>query len=262
MENYDVPPPFAHPLGPQKPPAPLPTAASAGRVNGEGKMPLVAANNNPLLSTNAPIYAQVDKSKKTPKAPPAAHPNCDNNAPIYQNALPSPNTFPAQPNYMNIEPISLPPKRGQVAQGHHQHHHHNINDDQQKQSNYVNLDFSQSLQLYENSKDLKAPAGEPTVTEPKIDLVKSSAVPPKAEAAYANVPDEAAAVVVTAENQKESKDEAAEMGAAGAPLRRSSSVPCKGGHANRGSASSSDSGVSGDGGLYFEDGSPLGDFGR
>lgn len=35
------------------------------------------------------------------------------------------------------------------------------------------------------------------------------------------------------------------------PLRRSSSVPCKGGHANRGSASSSDSGVSGDGGCFL-----------
>lgn len=46
------------------------------------------------------------------------------------------------------------------------------------------------------------------------------------------------------------------------PLRRSSSVPCKGGHANRGSASSSDSGVSGDGGLFFDDSSPLNDIGR
>ncbi|CAL8106892.1 unnamed protein product [Orchesella dallaii] len=45
------------------------------------------------------------------------------------------------------------------------------------------------------------------------------------------------------------------------PLRRSSSVPCKGGHANRGSASSSDSGVSGDGGLFFDDSSPLNDIG-
>ena len=213
-------------------------------------MPLVAANNQ---LTNAPIYAQVDKSKKTPKAP-AAHPNCDNNAPIYQNAPSS--TFPAQPNYMNIEP-SLPPKKGQVGQQQQQiHHQHNVNDDQQKQSNYVNLDFSQSLQLYENSKDLKVQAESTITVQPKTDLVNTTA-PAKAEAAYANVPDEASVVVPA--NQKESKDD---LGAAGAPLRRSSSVPCKGGHANRGSASSSDSGVSGDGGLYFEDGSPLGDFGR
>lgn len=173
-------------------------------VNGEGRMPLVAGSAPLKIPNSQVIYAQVDKSKKTPKNPkPESAP-------------------PPQPVYVNTDV--------QSHQGHG------------SKNNYVNLEFIASLDLYENAKGVQP-------------------LPPKTPKAIGVGPTPLQSVP-TAPSEKPKESNEKRDGDDGPPLRRSSSVPCKGGHANRGSASSSDSGVSGDGGLFFEDGSSVNELRR
>jgi hypothetical protein len=179
-------------------------------VNGEGKMPLVTGSIPLKLPNSQAIYAQVDKSKKTPRTP-----LCDL-------------TSVPQPLYVNTE--GQP--KGQAPQSY------------QPQNNYVNLEFMTSLDLYENAKGVGPPPA-PNIQQKQTPAVEKT--PSRTEVA--------ATEKMKDTNEKREADD-------GPPLRRSSSVPCKGGHANRGSASSSDSGVSGDGGLFFEDGTSLNELRR
>lgn len=353
MENYDVPPTHPHGnagISPKDMQCGVPTRS----VNGEGKMPLVSALPPRAANAHA-IYAQVDKTKKTSR--PVPHfVNCDNNhhqQPIYENHGTNPHCqqhqqqiiMQQQPTYANLEckahnkgkppaptpeqPISAtslahtcPVKMGNPHQPNN------------PASNYVNLEFADSLLLYENSQEIRQePVGAANPvenhTEKCTDLVTASSSEKDAQKdtttkncnedakkeerkeELEKIPEEDTKendyentkVLLDKNNldkcgqeeQHESSGPSAqedsteicssemskpteaiqagtskEINGGGTnaedepslPLRRSSSVPCKGGHANRGSASSSDSGVSGDGGLFFDDSSPLNDIGR
>jgi hypothetical protein len=344
MENYDVPPHNnPHNVGILNNPNPnanvLPSSTTIS-INGEGKMPLVAGSmgsNGARPNPNA-IYAQVDKSKKTPRPPPPtqqqqphqhiySNSNCDSH-PIYENRNIPQSSCGSQPTYINLAPPVISneqilPKAGSTGKP-------PAPDPTAKEtvpnpacphghSNYVNLDFAQSLQLYENAKEIASkivlPTADANATQHKVLVHSEPQVPESIDTAiveneYENTKPNEEIIAKT----EETKDSLSEEGtqteksscattrsnslsvdeattttttgstttgsgvsgvgssrgnsqedassAASLPLRRSSSVPCKGGHANRGSASSSDSGVSGDGGLFFDDSSPMNDIGR
>lgn len=147
--------------------------------------------------------------------------------------------------------------------------------------NYVNMQFAESLQLYENAKELEQTQPQPvlvlvkeetkvqvhevkepepvtmetvekgkeaTETEKQAEVLTSQTQPE-----YENLrKDSGVAIEVEKDNSEPTKE--TEGASANPPIRRSSSVPCKkGGHANRDSASSSDSGVSGDCALFIEE---------
>lgn len=278
LENYDFPQASAIPVT-EKISHIQHQSLPSGRVNGEGKMPLVVSsvNSQPAKIPLNPqaIYAQVDKSKKTPKPLPP-QPACDTN------------DAHCQPLYMNVAPgekcsktTELPPtvaihnaqektvQKAQILPN---------RSSQQQHNNYVNLDFVDSLQLYENSKEVR----QNHVTK-DAHLVETIQIQRKVDDSQTEIKD-----IQKSEEKVLSKSKDAEVSqkiqegptssqqlyenvnpkpkvendVVSLPLRRSSSVPCKGGHSNRASASSSDSGVSGDGGLYFDDSSPLNDFGK
>lgn len=266
MENYDVPPPSHHNhphqhLHPQMQHSITSTSIS---INGEGKMPLVTGSI-PAINPNA-IYAQVDKSKKTQRLPVT----CDNNLPIYENRA-----AVHQPTYINlsttnealINKTSKPPAPDST----HPHPH----------SNYVNLQFAESLQLYENAKEISStketttqvlvhpePKSQPSEntyenmgvaaevgggTETDAEATPTAETPTVSDSGIDSTTNPSGST--SAEDSRRGSQDSSTEDAANPPLRRSSSVPCKGGHANRGSASSSDSGVSGDCALFFEESS-------
>lgn len=262
----------------------------------------------------------MDKSKKTARSGPNQQPfiNCDN-LPIYENR--NAVQHQQQPTYSNdgVGAVGLScGNKMNVNQSQVDATSHPVGCPITKQtltppqdcdhSNYVNLQFAESLQLYENAKEISYdfPPTKETITatvlvhpEPKPKTIEIQVV---AENDYEN---SAVTVPVVSNVCETSQGNAKEVSASGSgsketsvadsgiekdssstcppstsasaeesrrgsqesheavlPLRRSSSVPCKGGHANRGSASSSDSGVSGDGALFFDDSSPLNDIAR
>ncbi|OXA52055.1 Protein Dok-7 [Folsomia candida] len=345
LENYDIPPHNnPHNVALTSPNMQHSITSTSISINGEGKMPLVAGSI-PTRPTNNPnaIYAQVDKSKKTPRPGPPNQQqfvvaNCDN-LPIYENR----NSVQHQPTYTNM--VEGSGGVGGCGQ------HHNIKTMKPPapdpsttdsslpmefgHSNYVNLQFAESLQLYENAKEISSSDFSHTATkyttkettvlvhpEPKIETIleneyensaaaidggadakkscdtkitSSVVVPPKDATCTTAAPTASGTTAITSGSESKEPSSATDSGmeikdkgnssttsppsststsaeesrrgsqesdeAISLPLRRSSSVPCKGGHANRGSASSSDSGVSGDGGLFFDDSSPLNDIG-
>lgn len=292
MENYDN--------------VPLPRS-----VNGEGKMPLMNASQ-PL---RIPIYAIVDKTKKAPKPTP----HCDT---IYENQKQA----ECQPTYMNTnETVGIinPPAKQTLAISptpttNNESNHNNIVTTEiqstlQTHTNYVNMEFAQSLQLYENAHELAKESASMLaahdenliVTTTTTTTINTNLESNKAkECLYENttmktnvergehpagtmdskisnggsgtcavgkVVEKAStssnassgvnSATVSRGNSEDNSSSSGGLGV-GVPMKRSSSVPCKGGHANRGSASSSDSGVSGDCALFFEDSSPMNDLGR
>lgn len=109
-------------------------------VNGEGKMPVFQANSDMA------IYATVDKSKKT-------------NRKIQDCKCPSEQKTaedPAATNYVNIDPINLVPEPNE------QH--------STECANYANIDFAQSLEYYENARELLQRAG---ITKEEMEKLES-----------------------------------------------------------------------------------------
>lgn len=111
-------------------------------VNGEGKMPVVQANGDMA------IYATVDKSKKTNRR------NQDCKCPLSENPKPKPED-PAASNYVNIDPINLVPET--------------VEQHTAECANYANIDFAQSLEYYENARELLQRAGITKEEMEKLD---------------------------------------------------------------------------------------------
>lgn len=124
-------------------------------VNGEGKMPVVQANGDSMA-----IYATVDKSKKTNRKKqdckcPSEKLNAED---------------PASTNYVNIDPINLVPEP--------------VEQHAAECANYANIDFAQSLEYYENARELLQRAG---ITREEMDKLDSdSAVKEKINYIIAN----------------------------------------------------------------------------
>uniref|UniRef100_A0A8D8QZ40 Protein Dok-7 n=1 Tax=Cacopsylla melanoneura TaxID=428564 RepID=A0A8D8QZ40_9HEMI len=112
---------------------PEPVNASIQRVklSGEGKMPV-------SINGELAIYATVDKSKKTK--------NLNNGTPpaVPKPEEPSPVSEENSINYANIEPVAEPNSKSDTTQ---------------PQENYMNLNFAQTLDLYENARDVLVKAG-------------------------------------------------------------------------------------------------------
>lgn len=104
-------------------------------INGEGKMPVVQPNGDMA------IYATVDKSKKTNRR------NQDCKCPEKED--------PAATNYVNIDPVNLIPEPVE-----------HMNDC----ANYANIDFAQSLEYYENARELLQRAG---ITKEEMERLES-----------------------------------------------------------------------------------------
>lgn len=109
--------------------------ACAVTVNGEGKMPVVQANGEMA------IYATIDKSKKTNRKIQDCS-NCSKN----EKEVSCSKEDPISTNYVNIDPINLVPEPSE------QHI--------TECANYANIDFAQSLEYYENARELLQRAGK------------------------------------------------------------------------------------------------------
>lgn len=101
--------------------APLPKVT----INGEGKMPVVQSNGDTA------IYATIDKSKKTNRKTPDC--KCEKTE------------DPTATNYVNIDPVDLIPEP--------------VEQHSNECANYANIDFAQSLEYYENARELLQRAG-------------------------------------------------------------------------------------------------------
>lgn len=191
MENYDVPP--LHPHGgitaaTAKEFHSLPQVARS--VNGEGKMPLVSGALPPRTAQNAhAIYAQVDKTKKTPRQLPMQHHlvKCDSNhqhQPIYENHSNAQYQQRAtmQPTYANVDSPPCKVHEGQQLNGkpaaeeiNNQSTNHRskktISHSSDPANNYVNLEFAGSLLLYENAQEIRK--------EPKMQMTSVQSQPGK-----------------------------------------------------------------------------------
>ncbi|KAI5748858.1 hypothetical protein M8J76_002666 [Diaphorina citri] len=128
---------------------PEPVNASIQRVklSGEGKMPV-------SINGELAIYATVDKSKKTKNQTPAP--------PVPKPEEPSPSREETCGNYANIDPVE--PSATQSSDT-------NTNNSQE---NYMNLSFAQSLDLYENARDVLHKAG---ITSDDTELIERHNAP-------------------------------------------------------------------------------------
>lgn len=124
-------------------------------------------------STVMPIYATVDKSKKTKCKVPFQHSedmecvakeNRKNmNEPLYRNDT-------SNCNYANIEVVDSKDLSDNLTQ--------EFNSQNSDSLNYANLDFAQSLENYENSKDLLLKAG---ITQEEIEKMLKDDSQPKTQ---------------------------------------------------------------------------------
>ncbi|RZF31967.1 hypothetical protein LSTR_LSTR012437 [Laodelphax striatellus] len=127
------------------------------RLSGTGKMPV---NSNGNLA----IYATVDKLKRL---------NCKetvNNGSVHQvqseemnNAesikQEAPHTAEPSANYVNVEPVTQTSEQDKPVLNLKEKGNSDSQSTNANNVNYMNLDFAQSLQYYENAKDLRRKAG-------------------------------------------------------------------------------------------------------
>lgn len=109
-------------------------------INGEGKMPVMQANGDMA------IYATIDKSKKTNRK------SQDCKCPTDQSKAED----PVSTNYVNIDPVNLVPEPTEQYAT--------------ECANYANIDFAQSLEYYENARELLQRAG---ITREEMDKLDS-----------------------------------------------------------------------------------------
>lgn len=99
-------------------------------INGEGKMPVVTQGD-------MAIYATIDKSKKTNRKSQDCGCKCPEPNPKVED--------PISTNYVNIDPVNLVPEP--------------VEEINRESANYANIDFAQSLEYYENARELLQRAG-------------------------------------------------------------------------------------------------------